>query len=186
MFLSSLLNGITAQGSLYALIALGPSLIYGLLRVLDIANAAGLTLGAYVGLKVWRATGSLPLSLAAGIVVSALFGLGLQRFLYRPILDRGPLISLIASIGTFIAMEEAFRLVFGPAPLAFPARVPFHTLRLGGAIITGIQLIILTVGIVVLLGTWFTLRRTRDLGFSGALPRRTGRRPRRWGSIPAA
>ena len=160
MFLSSLLNGITT-GSLYALIALGPSLIYGLLRVLDIANAAGLTLGAYVGLKVWRATGSLPLSLAAGIVVSALFGLGLQRFLYRPILDRGPLISLIASIGTFIAMEEAFRLVFGPAPLAFPARVPFHTLRLGGAIITGIQLIILTVGIVVLLGTWFTLRRTR-------------------------
>ena len=58
-------------------------------------------------------------------------------------------------------MEEAFRLVFGPAPLAFPARVPFHTLRLGGAIITGIQLIILAVGLVVLLGTWFTLRRTR-------------------------
>ncbi len=50
--LSSLINGIV-PGSLYALIALGPSLIYGILRVLDIANAAGLTLGAYMGLKVW-------------------------------------------------------------------------------------------------------------------------------------
>ncbi len=160
MFLSSLLNGI-ATGSLYALIALGPSLIYGLLRVLDIANAAGLTLGAYVGLKIWRVTGSLLLGLGAGIVASALFGLGLQRFLYRPILNRGPLIPLIASIGTFIAMEEAFRLVFGPYPLAFPARVPLHTLRLGGAVITGAQLLILIIGCVVLTGTWFTLRRTR-------------------------
>jgi len=157
MFLSSLVNGITT-GSLYALIALGPSLIYGLLRVLDIANAAGMTLGAYVGLKMWRTTGSLLLSLGAGIVVSALFGLGLQRFLYRPILNRGPLIPLIASIGTFIAMEEAFRLVFGPSPLSFPARVPLPTLRLGGAVITGIHLLILIFGLVVIFGTWLTLR----------------------------
>jgi len=160
MFTSSLINGITT-GSLYALIALGPSLIYGLLRVLDIANAAGLTLGAYAGLKVWKATGSLPLGICAGIVVSAVFGLGLQRLLYRPILNRGPLIPLIASIGTFIAMEEVFRLVFGPYPLAFPAKIPLPTLRFGGAVITGVHLLILIIGLVVLVGTWFTLRRTR-------------------------
>ena len=160
MLLSSFTNGI-ATGSLYALIALGPSLIYGVMRVLDIANAAGLTLGAYVGLEVWQATNSLALGLLAGIIAAAIFGLVLQRLLYRPILNRGPLIPLIASIGVFIAMEEVFRLVFGPYPRAFPARVPLPTLHVGGAVVTGVQLLILIVGFVTLAGTWFTLRHTR-------------------------
>ncbi len=160
MFLLSLVNGIST-GSLYALIALGPSLIYGILRILDIANAAGLTLGAYVGLKVFKLTGSLALGLLAAILASALFGLGLQRFLYRPILNRGPLIPLIASIGAFIAMEEVFRLAFGPYPLTFPAKIPIHILRFGGAFVTGVQIIILIIGLIVLLGTWFALKRSK-------------------------
>jgi branched-chain amino acid transport system permease protein len=160
MVLSSFINGIVL-GSLYALIALGPSLIYGILRILDIANVAGLTLGAYTGLKVFDATHSLPAGLVAGMAASAAFGFLLQRYLYRPILGRGPLIPLIASIGMFIAMEEVFRLVFGPYPLDFPAKVPLPTVHIGGAVVTGVELVILIVGVVVLAATWFTLRHTR-------------------------
>jgi branched-chain amino acid transport system permease protein len=160
MVLSSFINGIVL-GSLYALIALGPSLIYGILRILDIANVAGLTLGAYTGLKVFDATHSLPAGLVAGMAASAVFGFLLQRYLYRPILGRGPLIPLIASIGMFIAMEEVFRLVFGPYPLDFPAKVPLPTVHIGGAVVTGVELVILIVGVVVLAATWFTLRHTR-------------------------
>ena len=160
MVVSSLINGIVL-GSLYALIALGPSLIYGILRILDIANVAGLTLGAYTGLKVFDATHSLPVGLVAGMAASAAFGFLLQRYLYRPILGRGPLIPLVASIGMFIAMEEVFRLVFGPYPLDFPAKVPLPTVHIGGAVVTGVELVILIVGVVVLAGTWFTLRHTR-------------------------
>jgi branched-chain amino acid transport system permease protein len=158
--LSSFINGIVL-GSLYALIALGPSLIYGILRILDIANVAGLTLGAYTGLKVFDVTHSLVAGLVAGMAASAVFGFLLQRYLYRPILGRGPLIPLIASIGTFIAMEEVFRLVFGPYPLDFPAKVPLPTVHIGGAVVTGVELTILIVGVVVLAATWFTLRHTR-------------------------
>ncbi len=61
----------------------------------------------------------------------------------------------------FIAMEEVFRLVFGPYPLAFPAHVPLPTLHIGGAVVTGVELAILIVGVVVLVATWFTLRHTR-------------------------
>lgn len=149
------------MGSLYALIALGPSLVYGLLRVLDVANAAGLTLGAYVGLRVYEGSGSVWLGLLAAAAAAAAFGWLLQRFLYKPILDRGPLIPLIASIGVFIAMEEVFRLVFGPYPKDFPADVPLPTVRIGGAVVSGVQLLILIVGVVVLVGTWFVLRHTR-------------------------
>jgi branched-chain amino acid transport system permease protein len=160
MFVSSLINGIVL-GSLYALIALGPSLVYGILRILDIANVAGLTLGAYTGLKVYDATHSLLAGLVAAIAAAAVFGFLLQRFLYRPILGRGPLIPLIASIGVFIAMEEVFRLVFGPYPLDFPAPVPLPTVHVGGTVVTGVELLILMVGVAVLVGTWYTLRRTR-------------------------
>jgi branched-chain amino acid transport system permease protein len=157
---SSLINGIVI-GSFYALIALGPSLVYGLMRVLDVANAAGLTLGAYTGLKVYDQTHSLWLSLLAAVVAAAVFGLLLQRLLYRPLLDRGPLITLIASIGVFIAMEEVFRLVFGPYALDFPAKVPLPTVHVGGTVVTGVQLLTLIFGLVVLVGTWYTLRHTQ-------------------------
>jgi len=160
MVVSSLINGIVL-GSLYALIALGPSLLYGILRILDIANVAGLTLGAYTGLKVFDATHSLLAALVVAMLAAAAFGYLLQRFLYRPILGRGPLIPLIASIGVFIAMEEVFRLVFGPYPLDFPATVPLPTVHVGGAVVTGVQLLILIVGVAVLVGTWYSLRRTR-------------------------
>ena len=129
--------------------------------ILDIANVAGLTLGAYTGLKVFEATHSLLAALVVAMLASAAFGYLLQRFLYRPILGRGPLIPLIASIGVFIAMEEVFRLVFGPYPLDFPATVPLPTVHVGGAVVTGVQLLILIVGIAVLVGTWYSLRRTR-------------------------
>jgi branched-chain amino acid transport system permease protein len=149
------------MGSLYALIALGPSLIYGLMRILDIANAAGLTLGAYTGLKVWGMTHSLLLGILSGVFAAAAFGLLLQRLLYRPILRRGPLIPLIASIGVFIAMEEVFRLVFGPYPFTFEANIPLPTLNIGDTVVTNVQLLILIVGLAVLVGTWFVLRHTR-------------------------
>jgi branched-chain amino acid transport system permease protein len=160
MFVNTIINGVVV-GSLYALIALGPSLVYGLLRVLDIANAASLVLGAYIGLTVYRVAHSLPLGLLAAVLVSAAFGLILQRYLYNPLLKRGPLISLIAGIGVFMAMGEVFRLVFGPYPLTFPASVGLPTVHLAGATITGVQILILIVGVVVLTGTWFVLRHTR-------------------------
>jgi branched-chain amino acid transport system permease protein len=113
-----------------------------------------------VGLRLFDSTHSLLLGIAAAVVAAAFFGWLLQQFLYRPLLGRGPLITLIASIGVFIAMEEAFRLAFGPYPLDFPATVPLPTVHVGGAIVTGTELLIVIVGVVVLVGTWYVLRHT--------------------------
>jgi branched-chain amino acid transport system permease protein len=162
--MGALVDGIVI-GSLYALIALGPSLVYGLMRVLDIANAAGLVLGAYLGLEVYDAVGNLWLGLLAGMAASAAFGWLLQRLLYRPILDRGPLVALIASIGVFTAMQEMFRLVFGPYSRSFKASVGIPTVSVAGTKITGVELLILVIGALVLLSTWVVLRHTR-LGLS--------------------
>lgn len=156
---SSTVQGLI-QGSLYALIALGPSLTYGLLRILDVANAAGLALGAYVGLETYSATGEWWLALLVGAAAGAVLGWLLQKLLYRPILGRGPIVPLVAGIGVFIAAEEAFRLIFGPYNKPFPASVPLPSFSVAGTQVTGVQTLIVLVGLTVFPATWWLLRRT--------------------------
>lgn len=159
IFASSVVQGVV-QGSLYALIALGPSLTYGILRILDIANAAGLALGAYVGLEVFTATGQWWLALLAAALAGAVLGWLLQRLLYRPILGRGPIVPLVAGIGVFIAAEEAFRLVFGPYNRTFPASIPLPALQVAGTQVSGVETLVILIGVTVFPVTWLVLRRT--------------------------
>ena len=107
------------QGCLYALIAVGLTLVYGLLRILHIAHAGLFALGGYIGVLVTNETGSLPLAMMAAVLIVGLLGMAVYRLLYQPILDRPPFVALIASIGLYIALEEVFRLVFGPYGLTF-------------------------------------------------------------------
>jgi len=107
------------QGSIYALVALGLTLVYGLLRILHVAHAALFTLGAYVGVLVTNASGSLALAFACAAVVAGIGGVLMYRLAYQPLLSQPPFVALIASIGLFIAAEEAFRIVFGAQGLSF-------------------------------------------------------------------
>ena len=148
-------------GSLYALMALGLALVYGILRILDIANAGAYTLGAYVGLLAYRGTHTWWLALLAAMAVSAVLGYLMQRWLYRPILSSEPIIPLIAGIGVFIVLEEVYRLVFGPYILAFRAHLPVHPIHPFGVFVTGIQVVILIVAVLALTAVWLLLNRTR-------------------------
>ena len=107
------------NGCIYALIAVGLVMVYGLLRVLHIAHAGLFTLGAYLSLAITNASGSLALALACSVVAVGLSGVAIFRFCYEPILNRPPYVVLIASIGLFVMMEEAFRIVFGPYGLSY-------------------------------------------------------------------
>lgn len=160
----ALVDGVT-MGALYALLALGPSMVYGLLRVLDIANAAALTLGAYVAVTLFNLGAPWWLGGLGGMAVSVVLGLLLQWLLYRPLLDQGPLVVLVASIGVFIALQEGFRLIFGPYPQQFPVDVPLPSGEVAGTPVTGVQVLILIIGVLVLVGSWLVLTRTR-MGFT--------------------
>ncbi len=109
------------QGSIYALIAIGLTLVYGLLRILHIAHAGLFTLGGYLGVLVTNATGSLLLAVVAAVVVVGLLGMAIYRLCYEPLLQRPPFVALIASIGLFVAMEELYRIAFGPYGLSYAA-----------------------------------------------------------------
>ena len=125
LYLELLIQGLI-YGSMYAIIAVGLTLVYGLLRILHIAHAGLFTLGGYLGLLLTNATGSLILAIPLASAAVGVVGMLMYRFCYQPILDRPPYVPLIASIGIFIAMEEIFRLIFGPYGLTYINR-PLQT-----------------------------------------------------------
>jgi len=160
MIWQQIANGI-ATGAVYALTTLGLTMVYGVLRVLHVAHAGIYALGAYVGLWSFRITGSFWLSLLIAMSVCAVAGLLIERFLYTPLLHLPRIIPLIASIGLFIAMEEAFRIVAGPYALAYDAEVHFGRLTLGPLHLTTPQTLILVVTLALLVLLWALLSRTK-------------------------
>ncbi|HEX7647056.1 MAG TPA: branched-chain amino acid ABC transporter permease [Noviherbaspirillum sp.] len=120
LFLELTAQGLV-QGSIYALVALGLTLVYGLLRILHVAHAALFTLGGYLGVIVTNSTGSLALGFAAAMFASGIAGIAMYRLCYEPMLKQPPFVALIASIGLYIAFEELFRIVFGASGLSYQA-----------------------------------------------------------------
>ena len=137
------------QGCTYALIAVGLTVVYGLLRILHVAHAGLFTLGAYLGVILTNALGSLWLATVIAVPLVGLAGMAIYRLLYEPLLDRPPYVALIASIGLFICMEEGFRLVFGPYGEAFANPPLDGSLALGPLYLQWVEAI--TVGAAVLL-----------------------------------
>ena len=160
MLWQQLANGI-ATGSVYALISLGLTMVYGILRILHVAHAGIYALGAYVGWFAFRMIGNFWLSLFIGMAGAALAGYIVERFLYTPLLHLPRIAPLIVSIGLFTAMEEAFRIVAGPHTLTYNARVGLGDLSIGSFHLTETQILILLVTLVILIFLWAFLTRTR-------------------------
>ncbi|MDP4696220.1 MAG: branched-chain amino acid ABC transporter permease [Burkholderiaceae bacterium] len=118
LFIELIAQGLI-QGSIYALVALGLTLVYGLLRILHVAHAGLFTLGGYIGVLVCNASGSLALGFLCAALVSGFGGVMMFRLAYQPLLTQPPYVALIASIGLFIASEEAFRIIFGAQGMSF-------------------------------------------------------------------
>lgn len=154
MFVIELIGQSLVQGSIYALIALGLTLVYGLLRILHVAHASLFTLGAYLGVLTYNATGSLALTLVTAMAVTGLSGVAMFRLAYKPLLKQPPHVALIASIGLFIAAEECFRIFFGASGLSFAATPLQGPVHIGGlqfkeaeiAVMGGTALIIAVLG----------------------------------------
>src|SRR5262249_9647408 len=154
-----------ALGSVYAMIAVGLAMIYGVLRVLHIAHAGVYTAGAYLGLFFFNKTGSFVFAVVAAMICAGLIGVLIERFIYRPMLPKPRIVALIASIGLFICMSDLFRILAGPHQLAFDVPSIAGRVTIAGITVSGADFMILG-GTIVIFGALWLLMQYTNLGFA--------------------
>lgn len=160
LFLNLTTQGLI-NGAIYALIAIGLAMVFGLLRVLHIAHAGMFALGGYLGLVITNATGSFALGLAGSMLAVAACGMLMYRLCYEPILEQPPYVPLIASVGMFLAIEETLRLVFGDHGLSYRVPPLAGAVTVAGMQIKYAELAVLVMAIVLLSGLGLFASRTR-------------------------
>ncbi len=170
-FLQQLINGL-ALGAIYALIALGYTMVYGVLRFINFAHGDVFMLGAFAGYYLSPlvnkflpansyAGGALVLILA--MAVCALLGILIEFLAYRPLRSRPKLTVLITAIGVSLFIEYTCQNshVFGAAPHKFPDLIPALTWNLGGLVIGMNQILVLVITALLLVALHFIVQKTR-------------------------
>ena len=172
-FLQELVNGITT-GALYALVALGFTMVYGVLKLLNFAHGDLYMVGAYVGYFVIQWFGGpnavsipVPLLLVIMFVLAALIvgglGLAIERFAYRPLRDAPRIAPLITAIGVSFFLENSALLLFGAQPRIYNTS-DFISLssgiQIGSVTIDSVQILVLVLGLVLMVGLQQLVNRT--------------------------
>ena len=168
-FLQQLVNGVT-WGSVYALIALGYTMVYGILRLINFAHGDVYMLGAFIGLYAsrWFHAGENPnplkalLVLLTSMLLSALIGMIIERLAYKPVRKSPRLSALITAIGVSLLLENGGLLLFGADPKFFPQIIPAFNISLGmGVVISNQQVIVLVVSLALMIGLRMLVLHTK-------------------------
>jgi branched-chain amino acid transport system permease protein len=167
-FLQQVINGLSL-GAIYALIALGYTMVYGVLRLINFAHGDVYMLGAFAGFYLANALGldanpsviwAIVVTIGA-MAICAGIGVLIERLAYRPVRHHPRLTALITAIGVSLLLEYGGQVVFGATPRFFPQMVRSETYTAGGVQITNQNLLIIVVALVVMLALEFIVHRTR-------------------------
>jgi len=164
-FLQQLVNGLSL-GAIYALIALGYTMVYGVLRFINFAHSDVFMVGAFIGYFAGRhlpqgtVWGGL-LAMAAAMAGCAVLGIAIERLVYRPLRGGPTLNVLITAIGMSLFLEYAGQLLFGATPRAFPAVFPSRVMQFHGLVISMNQVVVIVVATLLMVGLELTVFRTK-------------------------
>jgi branched-chain amino acid transport system permease protein len=167
-FLQQVINGFTA-GSVYAVVALGYTMVYGIIQLINFAHGEVVMIGAMVAFTVINAlvpAGLPPVAIVligagCAVPVCMLVGYGMERLAYRPLRHAPRLAPLITAIGVSIILQHLALLIWSRNILAFPQIIPSRTYLIGGAAITTIQIAILAICFGLMAALAILVYRTR-------------------------
>lgn len=164
-FLQQLLNGLSL-GAIYALIALGYTMVYGVLRFINFAHSDVFMVGAFIGYYMGKIVpagtiwGGLVVLLVA-MLGCALLGMTIERLAYRRLRNSPTLNVLITAIGVSLFLEYSGQVFFGAAPRTFPELFPVVNFQAGGLVISTNQIAVIVLAALLVLGLQFIVYRTK-------------------------
>jgi branched-chain amino acid transport system permease protein len=166
IFVQQIINGLVL-GSIYALVALGYTMVYGIMGLINFAHGEVVMIGAMVALFFVKAFSGLPvvillpLALAAAACVCMAIGFTIERIAYRPLRRAPKLAPLITAIGISIILQHLAMLIWGRNYHAFPPVIPVSAHEVFGATITSLQVFIVLIAAAMMAGLTLLIQRTR-------------------------
>jgi len=173
IFLQQLANGVSI-GMIYALVALGYTMVYGILQLINFAHGEIFMVGSYIGLTVLLIFGVTTGTLSGPLLVmilclmflvatagASLLGIAIERTAYRPLRERGRLAPLITAIGVSFFLQNAVMLIYGPANQSFPSLIPITQIHWGQITVTNFQIFIFVLSIVLMILLTLFIKFTR-------------------------
>lgn len=167
-FLQQLINGLVL-GSVYALVALGYTMVYGILGLINFAHGEMVMIGAMVATAAISALTATPLpspimlliGALAGISVCMILGVGIERIAYRPLRGAPKLSPLITAIGVSIVLQNTAMMIWGKQYIPFPSIITLEQFHLFGASISNIQIAIVLVSCTTMFLLYFLVHKTK-------------------------
>ena len=168
IFIQQIINGVTL-GSVYAVVALGYTMVYGIIQLINFAHGELVMIGAMIALSVIGALApvGLPapavLALAAACAIPVCMALGytMERAAYRPLRGAPRLAPLITAIGVSIILQHVAMLIWSRNPLSFPQVIQSKPYSVAGATITNVQIGVIGISVLMMAGLALLIYRTR-------------------------
>ena len=181
IFFQQIINGLVL-GSMYALVALGYTMVYGIINLINFAHGEVLMVGALTSWTVvaFMAGSGLPgwvmllLSLVCAIVVCCVLNFTIEKVAYRPLRNAPRLAPLITAMGMSLLLQTLAMIIWKPNPKPYPILLPSEPINLGGPVISVVQIVILVTTVVILFGLLWLVNRTK----LGRAMRATAENPR--------
>ncbi|WP_218711764.1 branched-chain amino acid ABC transporter permease [Arthrobacter sp. BF1] len=156
-------------GSFYALIALGYSMVYGIIKLLNFAHGDLYMLGAFIGYAMLSSVGIIPASMSITallivllltMIISGGIGVGIERLAYRPLRGSPRLAVLITAVGASFTLEYGVSAIAGPNPRVFPVRLQGETFDILGARVSAPQIVLMVIAVLLMLSLNSYIQRT--------------------------
>jgi len=168
IFFQQLVNGLTI-GSIFALVALGYTMVYGVMKLINFAHGDLVALAAFVGLTLYEQVLGRSVSLFSVIVIFvlssiiiAMVGVLLERIAYRPLRDAPRLSAVVSALGASMVIENGIMLLWGARMRFFPADLlPSLSWTVGGVVVSFVQLLIFVLSCLLMIALYFFIDKTK-------------------------
>lgn len=161
-FFTHLINGLSL-GSIYAIIAIGYTMVYGIAKMLNFAHGDVIMIGAFMAYTIISTMGlPTPLGIIGAIVICTCLGIVIEKIAYKPLRKAAsPLAVLITAIGVSYFLQNSALLIFGSDPKMFTSVVPFQSVTIGSFSIPGTTIVSITVSIILVVALQTFINKTK-------------------------
>lgn len=161
VFLNQLINGLSL-GAIYALVAIGYTMVYGIVKLINFAHSDVVMAGAYISFTCMSVGMNPILSCIIAMIFCTVLGILMERFTYKPLRHCSTITLLIVSIGMSYIIQSAFRLIYSSTPKTYPSFINIPSIDYNGLYISGITIVVFIVSVFLMIVLTFLVSKTKS------------------------